>query len=185
MLQTLQNKANPVMLFIAVPLVVMSFHVFMFFETDPIIVRVGLAVSFDVLIIVLFHLIEDELIKKKKQAIRACWMCISVLIAFQLYVNIWVYWEEVTPVRAIVSGSIFPLLVGPISYIASLRAMEMQKKTNRTVRKASAPQPQKEQPWKDVNVPREEVEKATNIETFKGARNWKSVKRWFEEKGKS
>ena len=196
MLELLKHKANGVMLFAAIPLIVMSYHVFQFFEHDPFAVRLGLAVSFDVLIIVLFVLINDDYIKKNKSAIRACWTCIAALIAFQLYVNTWVYWGEVHPLRAIVSGSIFPLLVAPIAYISSLRAVEQEKREQQRQKR----QERKEKPvvaaiangqqvehtgWKDINVPKDTVLKAASngetIDQFRGARNWKSVKRWFNK----
>lgn len=196
---------------VAIPLIVMSYHVFQFFESDPLIVRIGLALSFDILIVVLFMLINDDLIRKNARAILTCWICIGVLIVFQLYVNIWVYWQEVGMVRAIISGAIFPLLVAPISYLASLRKVEEQKEEEREERRAAREAEKQEKAmrrsdrrneavltqrpaeakqaaavpaagWKGRTVPREIVEAADDIETFRGARNWRSVKRWHSEK---
>lgn len=201
----LQKSVTGISALVAIPLIVMSYHVFQFFESDPLIVRIGLAVSFDILIVVLFYLINDDLIRKNARAIATCWVCIAVLIIFQLYVNIWVYWQEVTPVRAIISGAIFPLLVAPISYLSSLRKAEEEKEAEKEARRlereaaAQAAQEAKAMrrndakveavvrqkaeeaaaaDWKDKLVPREAVEAADDIEQFRGCRNWKSVKRW-------
>lgn len=190
LLDDIRERANGLTLLVAVPLIVMSYHVYQFFETDPFIVRIGLAISFDILIVVLFFLINDDLIKKNKQAIRTCWICISVLIGFQLYVNTWVYWGDVSAVRALVSGAIFPLLVAPISYIASLRKseeMKVEKRQRQRTHKAALPkiknvEPAPDQIWKDQNVPRELVEASASIEPFRGARNWRSVKRWHKNR---
>lgn len=184
-------NVSPMNLLIAIPLVVMSWHVFTFFESDPLIVRIGLAVSFDILIVVLFVLLNDDLIRANKQATRITWLCIAVLIGFQLYVNVWVYWQEVTPVRALVSGMIFPLIVAPMSYLASLRKkqeavveLKQEKKKERQELKAviASGYPDPEQ-FEGKLITKDQVKLArqngTSIETFKKARNWKSVKRWW------
>jgi hypothetical protein len=197
MLNYLKHSISGMTLLIAIPLIVMSWHVFTFFESDPLIVRVGLAISFDILIVVLFVLLNDDLIRANQTATRITWLCIAVLISFQLYVNVWVYWQHVTPVRAIVSGMIFPLIVAPISYLASLRkkqeAVLEQREEKRKQREeikqeikeviaSGSPDPDA---FEGQLISKDQVELArkngTSIETFKKARNWKSVKRWWNE----
>jgi hypothetical protein len=105
----------------------MSYHIYKFYETEPVIIRIALAVSFDLMVVVCFYLLKDEFLAKIKKARQATWTVLLVLIVFQLYVNIWAYWD-LHPFRAILSGSIFPVVVGLISYISSLRQHQQEKK---------------------------------------------------------
>jgi hypothetical protein len=185
---------------IAVPLIVMSYHIYNFYETEPVLVRIALALSFDLMVVVCFYLLKDELIAKRKQARQATWGVLILLIAFQLYVNVWAYWD-LHWFRAFLSGGIFPLTVAMVSYIGMLREQEHEKKEEKAQAKAEvqskiaelqSPTNVKliaaEQPWKNELVDKTDVIKAfadspetETMEVFRGARNWKSVKRWWKK----
>ncbi len=183
----------PINYLIAVPLIVMSYHIYSFYETEPILTRIALAISFDVMVVVCFYLLKDPWIKRNKTGMRVTWGVLLVLISFQLYVNVWAFWE-LHWARAFISGSIFPITVACLSFIGMLREQGQEKTTTRKPKPATqlttAPQKQlpgrgQDRPWKDKNVPKEAVIKAWGetpsldvLERFRGARNWKSVKNW-------
>lgn len=157
---------------VAVPLIVMSYHIFNFYETEPWVIRLGLAASFDVMVVVCFYLLKDEFISKVKVARQVTWATLVILILFQLYVNIWAY-TDLHWFRALISGSIFPLVVGLISYIAMIRektlesvqAKEQEKKA--VIAKiqeagsiAELAMIAEDRPYKDDTVPKPDVIRA-------------------------
>lgn len=194
------NKISTVNYIIAVPLVVMSYHIYNFYQTEPWLIRLGLAISFDLMVVVCFYLLKDPYINKLKRARQVTWAALMVLISFQLYVNIWAYWELSLP-RALVSGGIFPLTVGLITYIGMIReqqaeveeeAISKKKKALRVLEEASTPEEiaeiAKDRPFRDKLADKhEDVIPAWNRnpnidqvrEIFIGARNMKSVDRWL------
>tara|TARA_Y100001935_G_scaffold253785_1_gene260965 strand:- start:167798 stop:168394 length:597 start_codon:yes stop_codon:yes gene_type:complete len=188
------KNINALTYFTAVPLLVMSYHIFNFFETEPVIIRIGLALSFDVLVVISFYLLKDEYLIRQKKAKKAIWAVLMVLISFQLYVNIWAYWD-LHPLRAILSGSIFPLVVGLLSYIGTLRQYQEEKieaRQQKKRRQQPTPAPSStagsgvnERPYAGDLVEKEVVITAhaagSSIELFKGAKNWRSVKRWYKK----
>jgi len=194
---------------VAVPLFVMSYHIFNFYETEPWVIRLGLAASFDVMVVVCFYLLKDEFISKVKIARQVTWATLVILIGFQLYVNIWAY-ADLHWFRALISGSIFPLVVGLISYIAMIRektleteVAQQQKKQSVLKQLESVRDPAmiaalaEDRPYRDKRVDKTEVIKAyhnaktetnpkPNIygplrEIFLGSTNMKSVDRWLEK----
>lgn len=182
----ISSRVNPVSALAIVPLVVMSWHVFEFYDSDPLPVRIGLALSFDLLLVVLFVLMTDEHIKRSAKARATAWLCVGVLITFQLYVNVWTYWQVVEPARAVVSGTIFPLLVGAISWLASLRQMEINRVAARKPRPEVSGRPQsKPVDFVGVLATRDMVHahlaSGGELDDFRRSRNWKSVKRWAGE----
>lgn len=203
------EKSKLVNYLIAVPLIVMSYHIFNFYESEPWIIRLGLAASFDVMVVVSFYLLKDEHINKVKRARQVTWATLMVLIGFQLYVNIWAYWE-LSAFRAIVSGAIFPLVVGMISYIGMIREQQAEKveadeRKKREALKAlrSNPEPgieethsrasvrglADERPFKGKRVEKADVISAWNAnqnaedvkQVFLGSSNMRSVYRWLNK----
>lgn len=187
-------------LLILVPLLVMSYHIWEFFSTVPALFRVGLAVSFDLLVIVVFQQLKDRHIQANDHARRVTWATLYIMIGFQLYVNIWAFWE-LDPARAVASGVIFPLIVGMISYINMLRDQAIQ--AERRQQQARAETEQKvlgaesaaelalladQRPFEGQKVDKALVIKAyaedpteLSMQRFAGAKNWRSVKRWWEK----
>lgn len=184
---------------VAVPLFVMSYHIFNFYETEPWVIRLGLALSFDIMVVACFYLLKDEFISKVKIARQVTWATLVILIVFQLYVNIWAY-SDLHPFRAVLSGSIFPLVVGLISYIAMIREKTLEKevaaeqKQQEVVSKIAEAESAAEllliaeqRPFRDKRVDKTEVIRAysknDNIdqvrEIFLGSTNMKSVDRWL------
>ena len=193
----------------AVPLVVMSVHLYQFFETDHWLVRLALSASFDVLVVALFYFLKDEHIKKNKTALKMTWSALFVLIGFQVYVNVWAYWE-LNWFRALVSGSIFPVLVGMISYIGMMREERVEKavqvkskQKERALSVQSARNSENSETERALSVPKTvkaventsrlaskeaviaAVKSGRGIEEFRGCSNWRSVKRWAEHNGRN
>lgn len=190
------NQINTLNYITAVPLIVMSYHIYKFYETEPVIIRIALAVSFDLMVVVCFYLLKDEYLSRIAKARKATWAVLLVLITFQLYVNIWAYWD-LHPFRAILSGSIFPVVVGLISYISSLRQHQQEKieskkkpvprtqpSASAATKTASSNVSDSPNQWKGLRVEKDVVASAfkrfESIEQFRGASNWRSVKRWWE-----
>lgn len=186
---------------IAVPLVVMSYHIFHFYETEPWPIRLGLAISFDLMVVLVFYLLKDEYINRVKRARQVTWATLMVLIGFQLYVNIWAYWE-LSLFRALVSGGIFPLTVGLITYIGMVREQQAEmdraqenkkKKALNSLAKAETPEEitkiASERPYRDKRVDKADVITAyernpaidETRELFLGSTNMKSVDRWLNK----
>lgn len=176
----------------------MSYHIYGFYSSEPGVVRVMLAISFDIMVVVCFYLLKDPLISKLSRAKRATWCVLMVLIVFQLYVNIWAYWHEGWG-KAIIQGSIFPITVALISYIGMLRQQQAEKleakeadqqqattKIQQIASPVDAAELANEKPWKDKRVPKSAVIEAykqlpteAGKEVFRGASNWRSVGRWW------
>lgn len=185
---------------ILVPLLVMSYHIWEFFSTVPPVFRIGLAVSFDLLVIVVFQQLKDRYIQASDHARRVTWATLYVMIGFQLYVNIWAFWH-LAPARAVASGVIFPLIVGLISYINMLRDQAIQEErrqlaareeTEQKVLGAESPAElallSEQRPFEGEKVDKALVIKAyaedqseLSMQRFAGAKNWRSVKRWWEK----
>lgn len=193
-------KISSVNWLIAIPLVVMSYHIYEFFETEPLIIRIGLALSFDLLVVAVFYLLKDQAIKQSEKARRWTWISLYVMIVFQLYVNVWAYWELNTA-RALVSGAIFPAVVGLISYVSMLREDILEQQRREAREQAEKEQRAfdaegtaelalvaEERPFQDCKVDKELVIKAfaddqseVSRDRFRGASNWRSVRRWWKK----
>lgn len=177
---------------VSVPLLVMSYHVFEFYATEPLVVRIALALSFDLLVVAVFYLLKDPYIKSNKQARQMTWIALYSLIGFQLYVNIWAYWD-LSFLRAIVSGSIFPISVGLISYIAMMReekrekVVEKKQVKQQVQKKLATAESPADLNWSGKLATKEAVrdafDKGLTVEAFSGSRNLKSVKRWMKKLG--
>lgn len=188
---------------VAVPLIVMSYHIYNFYETEPMPVRIALALSFDLMVVVCFYLLKDPVIAKLKHAKKATWSALLVLISFQLYVNIWAYWD-LHWFRAIISGSILPVSVAFITYISMLREQQHDIVEAKEIRKKESVQKIEQldgstdmkllavqHPFEGVQVSKEEVIKAfqkdskTASDLFLKCKNRRSVLRWLKklEKG--
>jgi len=186
---------------IAVPLIVMSYHIYNFYETEPVVIRVGLAVSFDLMVVVCFYLLKDKRIAADQHARKVTWITLMVLVIFQLYVNIWAY-ANLNWARAAISGGIFPVTVALISYIGMLRekqadleASEQRKKQRKAKKlndiggKTELLALAAERPYADERVQKSDVIRAFGIhdditttrELFLGSTNMKSVDRWLEK----
>lgn len=199
-------KISSVNWLVAVPLIVMSYHIYTFYESEPPVLRISLAISFDLLVIAVFYFLKDEYIRRSARARKATWATLYLLIGFQLYVNVWAYWH-LSLFRAIMSGSIFPFTVGLISYISMLREKEIEADREQQQKKESAKKliqtasteadwqlMAADQTWKDMRVTKTDVVNAfsqsgeeVSRDRFSGARNWRSVKRWWTKlkKGES
>jgi hypothetical protein len=188
---------------VAVPLIVMSYHIFNFYETEPTLVRISLALSFDLMVVVCFYLLKDPMIAKLKHAKKATWIALLVLISFQLYVNVWAYWE-LHWFRAVLSGSILPVSVAFITYISMLREQQAEIKEAKEIKKLEAVEKideisdstdmqvlASEYPFEGVKVSKADVIKAfkkdpkTASDLFLRCANRRSVLRWLKklEKG--
>ena len=196
-------KISTVNWLVAVPLLVMSYHIYTFYDSEPLPLRIALAISFDLLVISVFYFLKDEYIRRSKRAMQTTWAALYVLIGFQLYVNVWAYWD-LSLVRALVSGAIFPLTVGLISYISMLREEQIEdEKQKQQARKEAVKKIQSadteadwqimavEQPFKDMKITKQQVVNAfaqdpgeVSRDRFSGARNWRSVKRWWNKLNK-
>lgn len=195
------SKVSNLNYLVAVPLIVMSYHIFNFYETEPWVIRLGLAVSFDIMVVACFYLLKDEFIMKVKSARQVTWTTLVILIGFQLYVNIWAY-ADLHWFRAVLSGAIFPLVVGLISYIAMMREKVVEteeaqeKKQKEVVAKIEEADSAaellliaEERPYRGKRVDKADVIRAysknNNIdqvrEIFLGATNMKSVDRWLDK----
>lgn len=180
---------------------VMSYHIYTFYETEPQVVRIALALSFDLLVVVVFYLLKDRHIAAQKRARSITWATLYVLIVFQLFVNIWAYWHEMAPLRATVSGGIFPLTVALISYISMLREkhieqerreQERQRQMEEKVLEADSitelAELAEERPFEDKEVPKELVIQAfdqdpseASHKRFLGCTNRRQVLRWWKK----
>lgn len=187
-------------LLILVPLLVMSYHIYEFFDSVPWLFRIGLAVSFDLLVIVVFQQLKDRHIQASAHARRVTWATLYVMIGFQLYVNIWAFWH-LDPARAVASGVIFPLIVGLISYINMLRDQAIQDERRQLAARDAAEQKAlgaesttelallaEQRPFEGEHVEKALVIKAfaedeseLSRQRFSGAKNWRSVKRWWKK----
>ena len=193
-------KISAVNWLVAVPLIVMSYHIYTFYETEPFILRIALAISFDLLVIAVFYFLKDEYISRSRKARIATWSALYLLIGFQLYVNVWAYWH-LNIFRAVISGSIFPATVGLISYISMQREHEIDKELQKKQQKQQAAAKVQqadteadwlkmsvEKPYDGVKVDKKEIihafsqdEGEISRDRFSGARNWRSVKRWWKK----
>lgn len=175
---------------VAVPLIVMSYHVYEFFGTEPFLIRLALAVSFDLLVVAVFYFLKDPYIKSNKSARQMTWIALYSLIGFQLYVNVWAYWD-LHWFRAIISGSIFPASVGLISYISMMReekrekVVEKKQVKQQVQKKIEATGSPAEINWSGKLATKEAVIEAYSqgltVDAFSGSRNLKSVKRWMQK----
>jgi len=186
---------------IAVPLIVMSYHIYNFYETEPVVIRVGLAVSFDLMVVICFYLLKDRYIAASRQARMVTWATLMVLVLFQLYVNVWAY-AHLHWLRAAISGGIFPLVVALVSYIGMLREKHAdleaaakrkeEREASRLDRMSTATELlalATGRPYADRRVEKADVIKAYGIhdnitqtrELFLGSTNMKSVDRWLEK----
>ncbi|MEQ9393273.1 MAG: hypothetical protein RLO03_13805 [Balneola sp.] len=200
------KKLQNINYLVAVPLIVMSYHIFNFYETEPTLVRISLALSFDLMVVVCFYLLKDPMIAKLKHAKKATWIALLVLISFQLYVNVWAYWE-LHWFRAVLSGSILPVSVAFITYISMLREQQAEIKEAKDEKRQQAQEKIQEifeteaglkeiageYPFEDVKVEKPEVIKAFNkdpetaSDLFLRCDNRRSVLRWLKklEKGET
>jgi len=178
----------------------MSYHIYTFYDSEPVPIRIALALSFDLLVVAVFYFLKDEYIQRSKKAKTATWSALYMLIGFQLYVNVWAYWD-LNIVRAVVSGSIFPATVGIISYISMMREYEIEKELQKKQQKQQAAAKVQqadteadwlkmsvEKPYDGVKVDKKEIihafsqnEGEISRDRFSGARNWRSVKRWWKK----
>jgi len=185
---------------VAVPLIVMSYHIFNFYESEPALVRVGLALSFDLMVVLCFYQLKNPAIANHKLAKQATWCTLLVLIAFQMYVNIWAYWE-LHWFRAIVSGMILPVTVAMVTFVSMLRDQQTELAQEKEHQKQQAREKIKqiymeesglqelasERPFKDVKVTKPEVIDAFNTDPengrdlFLGCANMRSVRRWWKK----
>lgn len=193
-------KISSINWLVAVPLIVMSYHIYTFYESEPFILRIALALSFDLLVVAVFYFLKDDYIRRNQKARIATWAALYMLIGFQLYVNVWAYWH-LNIFRALVSGSIFPATVGLISYIAMQREHELEVERQKNQKKKEAKKliqsadtkedwlkMSVDQPYKGLRVTKAQVIEAysqdgseVSRDRFSGARNWKSVKRWWNK----
>ena len=184
------NNISNINYLVIVPLIVMSYHVYEFFSTEPLLIRISLAISFDLLVVAVFYLLKDDYIARTKSARQMTWAALYTLIGFQLYVNVWAY-SDLHWLRAGISGSIFPAVVGLISYISVMRESkaekvqqkkQKQKKQQKALEEAGSVI---EVSWSGKLVKKEHVrdayKKGLSVETFSGCRNLKSVKRWMNK----
>ncbi|MEP2447553.1 MAG: hypothetical protein ABJI69_10015 [Balneola sp.] len=193
------KKLQNINYLVAVPLIVMSYHIFNFYETEPTLVRISLALSFDLMVVVCFYLLKDPMIAKLKHAKKATWIALLVLISFQLYVNVWAYWE-LHWFRAVLSGSILPVSVAFITYISMLREQQAEIKEAKETKKQEAVEKideisgaidmkalASEYPFEGIQVSKAEVIKAfkkepkTAKDLFLRCKNRRTVLRWFED----
>ena len=193
------KKLQNINYLVAVPLIVMSYHIFNFYETEPTLVRISLALSFDLMVVVCFYLLKDPMIAKLKHAKKATWIALLVLISFQLYVNVWAYWE-LHWFRAVLSGSILPVSVAFITYISMLREQQAEIKEAKETKKQEAVEKideisgaidmkalASEYPFEGMHVSKSEVIKAFNkdpkngLDLFIRSKNRRSTQRWWEK----
>lgn len=106
---------------------VMGWHMFNFYDGDPTVIRWALFVSFDIIVFVLFDALNDSFIKKHKTGVRLLWIGIGLILTFQLVVNVMAYSHESNFAKAFLKGSIFPVLVGILVYIGTIRNGEVEK----------------------------------------------------------
>jgi len=186
-------KISSINTIVAVPLIVMSYHMYGFFAGDPAVLRFALAASFDLMVVAVFYLLKDEHIKKNKRALQMTWIALYVLIAFQLYVNVWAYWE-LNYFRAFMSGSILPISVGLITYISMMREEHQEEaKRKRALKKQSlqlesSSLEQSKDAWEGERVSKQEARSAFLADTgeenkrqFSKASNYRSVTRWWQK----
>lgn len=193
-------KPSAINWLIAVPLMVMSYHIYLFYESEPAVIRVALALSFDLLVVVVFYFLKDEHIAGSTQARRVTWWTLWVMIAFQLYVNVWAYWD-LGWLRGFVSGAIFPAVVGLVSYVSMLREKELERKRRLAAGRAERDEEAfgivdaadlallaEERPFEGERLDKalvirayKEDQSELSRDRFLGASNWRSVKRWWDK----
>lgn len=168
--QLLQNLSSPKTL-VAILMLTMSYHVFVFFDSEPFLIRLLLAVTFEVLSIFFFSLVTT----KKKKLRKVVWYALGTLFSFQLYVNCFVLWDWSQIAKSLASGSIFPIMFGFAVYVIATEE-------DLPLKVVSAPEPQ--QITDAGKVTKEEVLAAKiagrEVTIFKDASNYRSVRRWWK-----
>lgn len=182
---------------ISAPLLVMSFHIYEIYQSDHWLVRIMLAIGFDLIVIALYRYLDDRSIKRDVWAYRVLWTAIMLVAVFQMIVNIYAYWSVDGMVLAIVKGGVFPLLVNMVAFVDARKTnYEVQVEERQQARQnaqhlvlaANRYNVPADESFRGVNVSKGEFEAflkaGKKLEEFRLASNWKSLKRWSLEYGK-
>lgn len=177
---------------ISSPLVVMSYHIYAIYSTDHEIIRLSLAIGFDLIVIALYRYLNNKYIKKDALAYGVLWGAIGIMAAFQAFVNVYAYLAIDGFLLALFKGGIFPTLVNMLAFVDS----RMTNKTDDAVSKQTERlQRQQIQPIAEIKykLPADEsfrrklitrsefedlISSGKKIEELRLASNWKSIKRW-------
>lgn len=109
-------------LLLIAPMAVMAVHLADYYQTDNIIVRWTLAISFDLIAVVLFnYLTNGKQMRKSPRFKKGVLTGITLVLVYQLFINIRAYWMT-DGIEAILKGGIFPVLVAVLAYLAAIHS---------------------------------------------------------------
>jgi uncharacterized BrkB/YihY/UPF0761 family membrane protein len=190
-------KLSGMTLVISAPLLVMSFHIYEIYQSDHWLVRIMLAIGFDLIVIALYRYLDNRSIKRDVWAYRVLWSAILLVAVFQMIVNIYAYWFVDGAVLAVVKGGIFPLLVNMVAFVDARKVnYEIQIEERIQARQNAQNSPSSvlrfrlpaDETFRQVNLTKAEFESlikaGRHLDELRLARNWKSLKRWSADYGK-
>ena len=170
---------------------VMAYHVYEFSHTEPFAVRLLISASVDILAIFFYN----RLIRTTQK--RVAWAAIIMLLCFQIYVNVWNYWEPDNLINSVIKGSFFPISFGMAIYFIqgqyaerddmARREQKRIERKNRTKGDNITASPTTAKPSvlakkvEIVNARQNGESPAEIYDRFKKYSNRRSVQRWINE----
>jgi hypothetical protein len=182
-----KNLLNPEII-VALLMLPMAWHVFGFYSAEPILIRILLAASFEIIALFLFSMLV-----RKDSYKPTIWAALTILISFQAYVNIYQLWDAKARLKSFIGGGIFPVLFAlSVFLIARHEERERIADQRRNKRQPQFVDVDKMMPATPLqqskttgNVTREEVMQAFNdglpVTYFAKSGNYRSVRRWYEQ----